>query len=65
MKRKAMDATPMIAKTQGAAPTHHRLFHILMMTMVMSLTTKHYVNCHDIDDKTAAHTPVYKVPIHI
>ena len=31
MKRKATDATPMIAKTQGPAPTHHKLFHILVI----------------------------------
>ena len=31
MNRKATDATPMMAKTQGPAPTHHKLFHILVI----------------------------------
>ena len=30
MKRKATEATAMIAKTQGPAPTHQILFHILI-----------------------------------
>ena len=36
MKRKATEATPMMAKTQGPAPTHQRLFHILIITIMIN-----------------------------
>ena len=37
MKRKATEATAMIAKTQGPAPTHQILFHILIKMLQQSV----------------------------
>ena len=37
MKRKATEATAMIAKTQGPAPTHQILFHILIKMLWKSV----------------------------
>ena len=56
MNRKATDATPMIAKTQGPAPTHHKLFHILEIgkgkypgnILVISWSFPGIYNSHDV-----------------